>query len=194
MVRYASPGNKIVSLRVETSTGCDVTTTQTILIDTCCTLSAMVEFPDNCPLPCTAATIVAMNDLSPVTYAWSTNQIDSTVTNLTPGDYVVTVSDATGCTDTVAFTIDNQMLEFPNAFTPNGDNTNDVFFPVGSSFEVLEFAVYSRWGEKVWSGTSGGWDGRLNGKELPSDVYAYRGKVRFKGEVKPYEGEVTLLR
>ncbi len=193
-VRYATAGSKIVSLRVETSTGCDVTTTRTILVDTCCVLSAMVQFPAECPMPCSTATIIATDDLPPVTYMWSTNQTDSLVTDLTPGDYIVTVTDATGCTDTVAFTIEDQMLFIPNAFTPNGDNVNDVFFPGGSNFEVLELEVYSRWGKKVWSGTSGGWDGRLDGQELPSDVYAYRGRVRFQGEVQEKKGEVMLLR
>ncbi len=193
-VRYATPGSKIISLRVETSTGCDVTTTQPLLVDTCCLLSAMVQFPPNCPMPCPTAGVVVANDLPPVTYQWSSGQTDSLVTDLVPGDYVVTVSDITGCTDTVVFTIDNQLLFIPNAFTPNGDNINDVFFPGGTGFEVLELEVYSRWGQKVWSGVGGGWDGRLDGQELPSDVYAYRGRIRFKGEVEDYKGEVTLLR
>lgn len=194
VVRYAGAGSKIISLRVETSTGCDVTTTGTLFVDTCCVLSAMVQFPPGCTTPCSTAGIAVMDGFSPVTYQWSTGQTDSLVTGLVPGNYVVTVSDATGCTDTVVFTIENQLLFIPNAFTPNGDGVNDVFFPGGSGFEVLELAVYSRWGQKVWSGVSGGWDGRLDGNALPSDVYAYRSKVRFQGEVQEKSGEVMLLR
>ena len=73
---------------------------------------------------------------------------------------------------------------------------NDVFFPGGSGFEVLELAVYSRWGQKVWSGVSGGWDGRLDGTNLPSDVYAYRGRLRFKGvtEERKGRGDATAVK
>ncbi len=193
-VRYATAGSKIIALTITTSTGCVVTATGSVTVDTCCLLSAAVQFPPACASPCPEAGIVVTNDLPPVVYQWSTGQTDSLLTDLVPGNYVVTVSDATGCSDTVSFTIDDQVLFIPNAFTPNGDGVNDVFFPGGTGFEVLELAVYSRWGQKVWSGVSGGWDGRLDGNNLPSDVYAYYGRVRFKGVVEERKGEVLLLR
>ena len=193
-VRYTIPGSKIIALTITTSNGCVVTATGSATVDTCCLLSAAVQFPADCAEFCQEASIVVTNALPPVTYQWSTGQTDSLVTDLPAGDYVVTVSDATGCTDTVSFTIDDQSLFIPNAFTPNGDGVNDVFFPGGSGFEVLELVVYSRWGQKVWSGVSGGWDGRLDSTNLPSDVYAYRGRVRFKGVTEERKGEVMLLR
>ncbi len=193
-VRYITAGQKIISMTITTSTGCEITATQLLAVDTCCTLSATAEVTLECAATCPQASIMTNNGLNPVTYVWSTGQTDSLATNLNDGDYVVTVSDATGCTDTVAFTIDDQSLFIPNAFTPNGDGVNDVFFPGGSGFEVLELVVYSRWGQKVWSGVSGGWDGRLDGTNLPSDVYAYRGRVRFKGVTEERKGEVMLLR
>ena len=194
-VHYATAGNKIISLQVETSIGCDKMVTRMLGVDTCCAVSAAVVFPTDCADPCPTATVVTTGALLPVTYQWSSGQTDSLATDLVPGNYIITATDALGCTDTVSFRIEEkQQFDIPNAFTPNGDNMNDVFFPVGSGFEVLELAVYSRWGQKVWSGTSGGWDGRLNGKDLPADVYVYRGRVRFKGVVSEPKGEVTLLR
>lgn len=194
-VKYVTAGNQLVSLLVQTSVGCAATVTQALVVDTCCALSATVQFPMDCAVPCSTATIVAPGAFPPITYQWSSGQTDSVATDLASGDYVVTVTDALGCTDTVSFRIEErQQFDIPNAFTPNGDSVNDVFFPVGFGFEVLEWVVYSRWGQKVWSGNNSGWDGRLDGNELPSDVYVYRGKVRYKGVVEDRKGEVMLLR
>ena len=194
-VRYATAGSKMVSLRVGTSLGCTAVVSRMLQVDTCCAVSAAIEFPLDCATPCTTATVVVTNAFPPVAYQWSSGQTDSVATDLAPGDYIITVTDALGCTDTVSFRIEpSAQFDIPNAFTPNGDSVNDVFFPVGEGFEVLELVVYSRWGQKVWSGNSGGWDGRLDGNDLPSDVYAYRSKVRFKGVVEERKGEVMLLR
>ena len=198
-VQYTTAGSKTISLLIEDSQGCTALVTQTILVDTCCALTGVkVEFPTDCAVPCSTATIVPSVTyfLPALTYAWSSGQTTPVVNDLVPGDYIVTVTDVLfGCTDTVSLRIaEPEQFDIPNAFTPNGDNVNDVFFPVGAGFEVLELAIYSRWGQKVWSGTSGGWDGRLDGQELPSDVYAYRSRVRFQGEVQEKKGEVMLLR
>jgi gliding motility-associated-like protein len=60
------------------------------------------------------------------------------------------------------------------AFTPNGDNRNDMLVARGIGIEELvEFSIYNRWGIKVFStnvwvaqeGVSEGWDGTYEGKE-----------------------------
>lgn len=65
---------------------------------------------------------------------------------------------------------------FPNAFTPNGDGANDVFRPVYPC-EVLfsNLKVFSRWGELVFETKDplGGWDGKIDGQDAPSDVYVW---------------------
>lgn len=89
----------------------------------------------------------------------------------------------------------------PNAFTPNGDETNDSFGPAlfGSKARVLQFDIYSRWGQQVFSVTENGpsrWNGLLpDGQSAPSDVYVYILKVLFAdGREEIYKGEVSLLR
>ncbi|MFK8165512.1 MAG: PKD domain-containing protein [Lewinella sp.] len=76
----------------------------------------------------------------------------------------VTVIDELGCSAT-----DNQMLlvrrdrpvYFPTAFSPNGDNINDIFF-IGGDLDQIDFIedffIYDRWGEAVYTGvqSSGG--------------------------------------
>ncbi len=90
----------------------------------------------------------------------------------------------------------------PNAFTPNGDATNDSFGPAlfGTATQILQFDIYSRWGEKVFSAEDANgqtrWNGTLaGGREAPSDVYVYLLKVRYPdGREEAFRGEVTLLR
>jgi gliding motility-associated-like protein len=89
----------------------------------------------------------------------------------------------------------------PNAFTPNGDDVNDKFGVILKycDVQILEFTVYSRWGELMFQALedTDRWDGTtLNGTEAPSDVYVYvtRYKVADETEEKFEKGEVTLLR
>jgi gliding motility-associated-like protein len=91
--------------------------------------------------------------------------------------------------------------DFPNAFTPNGDNSNDVFMPVfGCPALTMNLHVYNRWGNEVYHGTdpAGGWDGNADGQPAPSDVYVWileyeveRDGVRSTLQER---GQVTLIR
>jgi gliding motility-associated-like protein len=38
----------------------------------------------------------------------------------------------------------------PNAFSPNDDLKNDVFYVRGNCITTMTFAIYDRWGEKVF--------------------------------------------
>ena len=91
--------------------------------------------------------------------------------------------------------------DFPNAFTPNSDNSNDVFLPVfGCPALTLNLHVYNRWGNEVFHGTdpATGWDGQVDGQPAPSDVYVWvleyeveRDGVRSTLQER---GQVTLIR
>jgi gliding motility-associated-like protein len=87
----------------------------------------------------------------------------------------------------------------PNAFSPNGDNINNTFGPLffGAETTVVSFKIFNRWGEKVFDGSAGkpSWDGKVDGKEAPSDVFAYQIIVRYtNGQEEERKGQVTLLR
>lgn len=67
-------------------------------------------------------------------------------------------------------------IEFPNAFTPNYDNLNELFRPVfvgDCEYEIIDFAVYNRWGEKLYESNIAAWDGIYKGKLVQQDVYVY---------------------
>lgn len=91
----------------------------------------------------------------------------------------------------------------PNVFTPNGDNTNDVFrvFTKNPDDRVIYFAVYDRWGELVFENTEVndpqdvGWDGTLNGRLMNPGVFVYHVAVEnIIGETENLVGDVTLLK
>ena len=89
----------------------------------------------------------------------------------------------------------------PNAFTPDGDQLNDLWVPVLPEEVQAEVAVFNRWGQTVWRGTltseskkiGQGWDGRsLAGDWCDAGVYGWRmtteteveGQTEWKGWVK----------
>lgn len=71
--------------------------------------------------------------------------------------------------------ISESKLEFPNAFSPNGDGINDVYKAKEGYKSIVEFkaTIFNRWGQKVytWDDPSGGWDGKFNGKDAKQGVY-----------------------
>lgn len=119
------------------------------------------------------------------------------------GTYFVTFTTIDGeMSDTFAIEqIDCCNPVIPTAFTPNGDGVNDSFGVLLKycAVQILEFNVYSRWGELMFQAIepTDRWDGTtLNGTEAPSDVYIYvtRYKVADETEEKSEKGDVTLLR
>ena len=111
-------------------------------------------------------------------------------------------TDKHGCTNTdsifVRF-IDCAEIVVPSAFTPNADGNNDYFFLMQNKFYKLNtFQVFNRWGQLIFYTddlNSKGWDGTLNGKPQPNEVYTYNiVATDFNGMIKTKKGNVTLLR
>jgi len=86
----------------------------------------------------------------------------------------------------------------PTAFSPNGDQNNDMFWLHGlEPSQTFVFRVFNRWGQLVFETTSmaNGWDGNTNGKPNPSDVYAYMIEVTNPdGTTESKSGNITLMR
>lgn len=103
--------------------------------------------------------------------------------------------------------IDNDcaQYELPNVFTPNGDNSNDLFVPYRCPLfvESVDFKVYNRWGEFVYGSDDDiylNWDGTNNGgNELSNGLYYYTATVKFfrlnpEDEILELKGWVYLMR
>lgn len=121
--------------------------------------------------------------------------------------YQVQVTNEGGCSsrDAVQVTVlcDGGNLFLPNTFSPNGDGTNDRFYPRGTGlYAVRMLRVYNRWGEVVFerqhltaNDPEAGWDGRVRGTAAPADVYIYTCEVQCaNGTILPVKGDLTLLR
>ena len=90
----------------------------------------------------------------------------------------------------------------PNAFSPNGDGFNDYFTIYGGIDveEIVNFQVYNRWGDVVFSKKNFqpndnliGWDGFFNGKNVNNGVYIFSVEILFKDGLKEmYSGDVTI--
>jgi gliding motility-associated-like protein len=89
-------------------------------------------------------------------------------------------------------------LFLPNAFTPNGDNTNDTY-GISNPFVVeslVSFEIYDRWGNRVFQTDDprGRWDGTYSNELVNPGVLLYRIIYNCKGEELTHSGSVTLLR
>ena len=105
-----------------------------------------------------------------------------------------------GCRDSLTLGICIQVSEaifLPDVFSPNGDGNNDVLFVRGPSITAMDFAVYDRWGMRVFSSTDPdhGWDGTVNGTPSPSGVYVLVLSATLEdGETIERTSNVTLIR
>lgn len=121
--------------------------------------------------------------------------------------YSVTVFDVNGCTATASLTVFLEEAEdifVPNAFSPNDDGVNDIFYVhAGPSVEEIEsIQIANRWGGIVYSrqhilpnDVEQGWNGTESGKRKESAVYVYSIRLRLiNGKSVIQSGEVVLLR
>ncbi len=167
-------------------------------------------------LPSTATVtdpVVSFTNLSTGATGWSWNLGDNTLlaiehpadhTYPDTGTYLVTLITSTqyNCFDTAQQTIiiePDFMFYIPNAFTPDGDGTNDSFTGKGVFIKEFEMTIYDRWGNNIYytDDIKKPWDGRANkGPEIAQrDVYVFVVKViDFKLRKHDYRGIVTLVR
>lgn len=105
------------------------------------------------------------------------------------------------CPDTSKATIrinPETLIFVPNAFTPDGDGKNEIFFATAVGIKAFSFKIFNRWGEVVFETTdpSTGWDGmHPNGKEAIQGVYTWT--VFAKGQndkLIEKRGHLSLLR
>ncbi len=70
---------------------------------------------------------------------------------------------------------DESGIFLPNAFTPNGDGVNDVYYIPDANFLKFDFSVFDRWGNQVFTTKNSAfrWTGESNGRQLTSGIYVY---------------------
>ena len=121
--------------------------------------------------------------------------------------YVVNVTNIYGCkgSDTIrikVFCTDSQVF-IPNAFSPDGDNINDILMVMGKGIlSVKSFRVFNRWGEVVFernnfppNNPAYGWNGKIRGIAGPPDVFVYTAEVLCdNGTPYTFKGNVSIIK
>jgi gliding motility-associated-like protein len=85
----------------------------------------------------------------------------------------------------------------PNAFTPNKDELNNTFKPVGENILSFNMQIYDRWGTKLFetNNINKGWDGTYKNQPCPMDAYYFFITATGTGDqVKNLKGTVVLVR
>jgi gliding motility-associated-like protein len=158
---------------------------------------------------------VQLNVTGGINFYWSpalglscSNCSDPIATPITTTEYVVTGTDANGCSgsDTVFISVLQEPVKcadvyVPTVFSPNGNGNaaNKMICVYGGCITELNFEIYNRWGEKVFETTdvtlSECWDGTFKGKPLNAGTFVYKLIVTLTtNETIERSGNITLIR
>jgi len=121
--------------------------------------------------------------------------------------YQVQVQDANGCRNQgqvlVLVYCQESNVFFPNTFSPNGDGSNDIYYPRGRGIDrIKSFQIVNRWGQVVFqkqnfnaNDPSQVWDGRFLGQAPQAESYIYTAEVFCEnGTLFSLSGNISLLR
>ncbi len=115
---------------------------------------------------------------------------------------IYTVRDSIGCEKSISKPVTvytSCVIAVPGGFTPNGDNKNDLFYPLNAvKADNLKFLVYNRYGQLIFQTSDWlkGWDGTFKGIQQQPGVYVWflQYTNRDTGEVVQQKGTVVLIR
>jgi gliding motility-associated-like protein len=149
-----------------------------------------------------------------LSYEWQPNTADLSCSDcLSPtvianenNTYTIVATDSYGCEATEAVNISvyyQNAVIIPNAFSPNGDGTNDYFQVAGQNIASGMLAINDRWGNEVYITDFSaenmfrkGWNGKYKDEQdAELGVYAYYVTVVFTDGTQEFlRGNVTLIR
>jgi PKD repeat protein len=108
------------------------------------------------------------------------------------------VKDKLGCTDSILkymHIYPEPLIFAPNAFTPNSDLHNNYYFPSTVNFVYYKMIIMNRWGEIMYEGENGSWDGKHNEEFVWGGVYVvYIRALDILGVWHTIKTDLTVLR
>lgn len=172
---YSQAGK--IKVTIESAEGCFQSDSITI-----------INYPENISsisgdtVACTSS-ILDLTASDNVSYIWNTGTTSQEIKIQEGGIYWVIVKDKNGCVDTVFHKVTKNPnalpneIYIPNAFTPNGDNLNDLF-PDNKFQDIKSYyslLIFNRWGEKLFEADSPNlnWNGITKGQISQYDAYIY---------------------
>ncbi len=209
---YEDPGVYTVSVDITSPLGCQTDTTFNSLITVLPSPVAGFSYAPDQPSNLFPEVQFTDESQGAITWNWS---FGTSSTSVFPsplfvfpdtGLYLVTqvVTHPSGCADTVQTIIDvipEIRYYLPNAFTPNGDGTNDTFRGKGfmEGAKAFQFRIWNRWGEPMFETNDplAAWNGKKNnvGQEAPPGVYLVVATFRDpRGKPIEMKGYATLIR
>lgn len=111
--------------------------------------------------------------------------------------YEVRVVDENGCEMVATIFMEFIDIEIPNFFTPDGDGENDYWIPRNiEQFPEILIKIYDRYGRVVSreAHDAQGWNGKYEGKELPTGDYWYVIQLNGEEDSREFVGHFTLYR
>jgi gliding motility-associated-like protein len=201
-----------ISLTVTSSNGCSKTYTNLDMIHVYPNPTA--EFISNVEETDILNPIVDFTNLSSNANSYEWNFGSLTTSTLTNPSYTynqegiysttLTATNQYGCKD---FAIHDIIVKgiftfyAPNTFTPNEDNKNDIFLPLGVGWdsEKYQLDIFDRWGNYCFTTkqVGQGWDGKANKGSETAQIDTYTWKVDLTdvfGKNHKYIGRVTIIR
>ncbi|MBI3510101.1 MAG: gliding motility-associated C-terminal domain-containing protein [Bacteroidetes bacterium] len=211
---YITAGVYTITLTVSSTSGCANTITMTNYVNVF--TNPIADFSAS-PQPTTEldATIYFTDQsINATTWSWSFGDTTNASSLLQNPSYtyggsgcypvVLSVSTPNGCVDTTMHVVcidPDVTIYVPNAFTPNADGINDIFFAQGIGLDPEKFQmwVFDRWGNLIFTSTdiNKGWNGCVQGHSdiCQEDVYVWKIKaVDVLGKKHSLIGHVSLIR
>ena len=189
---YSSSGTYLVVLTTTTSIGCSSVSTKPVTVEIYQTPIASFTFD---PLNPEMNEQVSFTDQSTNASTWDWNfgdghtSIDQHPVHSfdTEGDLMITLIVSNhNCVDStiIYVSVQNDLVYYvPNAFTPDGDEHNNIFLPVFTSgFDPSDYhlTIFNRWGEIIFESvdSSIGWDGTYSNHGMVQ-VAVYTWQIEF---------------
>lgn len=190
------------------SSGCDSIVNLALSIRSLPDITVTVDKPE-----VISGTLVQLNVTGVQTqnYQWQPSSLVSNSTIQNPTALIdqstwfyVEVTDNLGCSniDSVFVKVKDiscgeENVYIANAFTPNGDNSNDLFLVKSIlPLQEMELLIFNRWGELVFESKDQliGWDGNYKGSPAVGDTFAYYFKGICEGTIIIKKGNILIPR
>ena len=200
--RYLNPGTFNIRHHIKTSVGCysDTVTKQVDIFD----YPKISAGPDLSVLDDGQKKIMATSSGNIISYQWLPKIYLSSADSLQPfiikpqedQTYQLTVTGRGNCISTDEMNMKVvRMPKPPNTFTPNGDGINDTWEIIYlDQYPDARIEVYTSSGQTVFRSTGypNPWDGKANGRSLPSGTYYF--VIDPKNGRPPFAGYVQIIK